>query len=97
MEQQTEGVAEQEQAIKDEEDLENVRGQLKDIAHGIGYGIGMAEMAGGMRPRSTEAAEERYKMCEQCKGTGKRWFFFKCPVCKGSGRVLAARRVERSI
>lgn len=25
--------------------------------------------------------------CYRCKGTGKRWWFFRCRICKGAGKV----------
>ncbi len=39
------------------------------------------------RHRSFETYQE-FKPCEVCKGKGRRWFFFKCPVCGGAGAVV---------
>lgn len=41
------------------------------------------------RHRFAESLEQ-YKPCEACRGTGHRWFFFPCPMCKGFGSVVAS-------
>lgn len=36
--------------------------------------------------------ETKYKMCERCGGTGRRWFIFNCPVCRGTGRIVESQK-----
>lgn len=46
-------------------------------------------------PQDNDTAEQRfsegfekYKECEACHGTGRRWLVGTCPICKGMGRVV---------
>lgn len=33
---------------------------------------------------------ETFERCGVCGGSGRRWFIFKCPVCRGLGRVTTS-------
>ena len=37
---------------------------------------------------SVEIKLTQYRVCELCKGSGKKWFILKCPRCKGLGSTL---------
>ena len=80
--------------LEDGQNLSEVRKGLE--AAGLDFFVGVRGREAAQGGRVTEAQEEKYKMCERCKGKGKVWFFFKCGVCGGTGRVVAARRIERT-
>lgn len=46
------------------------------------------------KPSSSKEVEESYQICEVCKGKGRRWFFFRCRVCDGTGRIVTNKRVK---
>jgi hypothetical protein len=40
--------------------------------------------------------KNNFKICERCMGSGRRFFFFMCPVCKGNGRVIDNQTISQS-
>ncbi len=38
--------------------------------------------------------EYKRKLCERCGGTGRRFFFFTCPVCRGSGSLVESEKTS---
>jgi hypothetical protein len=54
---------------------------------------------GWERPASTHTAYEReevthYKVCENCGGSGRIWFVFKCKKCNGAGEIKSGKSVS---
>lgn len=52
-----------------------------------GGGGGGASYEGGRGISSIHERNVRYKTCERCLGSGKRFIFFRCRMCRGTGRV----------
>ena len=44
----------------------------------------------------SQKVETKHKLCERCGGTGRRYFFFRCGVCRGTGAVVASQSVQTS-
>jgi len=70
----------------DAEKIARIRAEMDNIppsANETKKGYGGNEKG----PRIIGWAEIKYKKCEKCRGSGRRFLFLNCPACKGRGQV----------
>lgn len=85
------GEGKEEKAIRDGERIDQLKKELDNIPPDeedpkVGYGGGGGGGKGGLW------GETKYRQCEVCHGTRKKWFFLNCPNCRGTGTVPKSRK-----
>ena len=77
------------------EKLETARQKLNtSFDSGSGsFSTDIKEEQKALIPFSEQQTEYKLKVCEKCQGTGRFLFFFKCPICRGLGKISIPDRI----
>lgn len=80
------------------ETIEKVSETGKQYSTGVYEGGGLHVLNGVVISSPVASHEEKvqYGPCEVCKGSGKRFFFFKCRQCGGTGRVKVSKSTKQT-
>lgn len=57
----------------------------------------MVSAAEKAKDGASHEVSSKFGICPKCEGSGTRFLFFTCSLCKGSGRVETARQEKRAM